>query len=471
MSELPSAIIENPPLHRRPWVRKLGIAIVVIAAALVARKMWHALWRSDSNRELEKAQDRARKKVGDGLDAMFEQQLDHDTNYLRLDSVLDTHLTPDVSDVECANGLNAAFDEALGKDVVVVATSDWRDAPHLKVVGKFAPTDQVFQLPHSDKTYAGLSMSADVTFLGKTFHVDVKPADQFEFSYVRDPIPLGGIDDFQIKGGITQGTCRELGYAILEKVTTWKRPAAEKRDPVTDCEQGFGCGDNAEQVAAKDPAAAAKMYQSACDDKDQDACIHAADLELGLSKGHDDHFAQAKVSLEMACARDLARTCAAAARVILSPSDAGDYEREEALRFLLRGCDLGDRDACTAAAPVVKKSKFAEAAPLFAGAKAVHSKTYGDIFALRWGQWTKFDMGQPTLWVTKQPAHPDADAVVTRFERSALPKGLLIPDSVDVVYAVARKASGEACNQCNPSGGGDGMFAMRSLDCVCVIAP
>jgi hypothetical protein len=475
MTELPQAIIDNPPLHRRPWVRKLGIAIAVVAALLVAKKLWHAAWRSDSNKQLEKAQSEARKRVGNALDPMFDDQLDNDDTALLLDAKFDVTRTPDVTDSACENGLTAAFDEALGKNVVVVTTSDWKGhAPHLGVTATFTPTDQVFQLPHSDKTYTGVAMSADVKFLDKAFHVDVKPAEEFEFSYVRDPMPLGGIDDFQVKSGIAQGACQQLGYAILEKVTTWRRPTVKPRDPVKDCEHGFGCSDNAEQVAAKDPAAAAKMYQAACDDRDQDACLRAADLELSLAKGHDDHYIRAELGLEMSCSSDLAKTCAAAARVLLTPQAGkppSDYERDKALPFLLRGCDLGDADACTAAAPVVKQSKqFAEAAPLFTGATAARSKTYGSIFALKWGQWTALDPGQPTLWVTKEPAHPDDTTLVRRFDRSELPKGLVIPDNVDVVYAIARKEMGDVCAACKPSGGGEGAFAFRALDCVCVIA-
>src|ERR1700733_6115236 len=170
MADLPHAIIDNPPLHRSAWVRKLGIAIAVVAGLFVAKKLWHAAWRSDSNKRLEKSQDEARKRVGHDLDQMFEDQLDNDDNALLLDAKFDIAHTPDVTDVACENGLTAAFDDALGKNVVVVMTSDWKGhAPHLGVTATFAPTDQAFQLPHSDKTYTGLSMSADVKFLGKVF--------------------------------------------------------------------------------------------------------------------------------------------------------------------------------------------------------------------------------------------------------------------------------------------------------------
>lgn len=475
MGELPSAIIENPPLHRRRWVRKLAITIAVVAAALVARKAWHAAWRSDSNKQLEKAQDRARNNVGKGLDAMFDQQLDSDSNALKFDGQLEFASSLDVRDYDCAKGIDAAFAEALGKDVVSVSTSEWiGDAPRLRVVASFTPTDQVFQLPHSNKGYAGLRMSADVNFLGNAFHVDVKPADRVEFSHMRDPVPFDANDDSLVASGLVQGTCQQLGYAILERLTTWKRPVPEKRDPVKECERGFDCRDNAEQVATKDPAAATKMYQSACRDNDEEACLRGADLQLQLAKGHDDHYMAARVLLENACMSELARTCAAAGRVILTPAPGtpeSDYEVNEALPFLVRGCDLGDRDACSTTAQVVKHSKFAEAAPLFTGATSARSKTYGSIFALHWGQWTTIDPGQPTLWVTKEPVHPDGDTLVTRFERRALPNGLVIPDNVDVVYAVAHKATGEPCQRCNPSGRLVSIYSMPSIDCVCVLAP
>jgi len=67
---------------------------------------------------------------------------------------------------------------------------------------------------------------------------------------------------------------------------------------------------------------------------------------------------------------------------------------------------------------------------------------------------------------TKEPAHADANTLVMRFDRSELPKGLAIPDNVDVVYAIASKTIGDRCTVCKPSGGS----SFRAIDCVCVIA-
>ena len=209
------------------------------------------------------------------------------------------------------------------------------------------------------------------------------------------------------------------------------------------------------------------MYLAAGGDHDEAGCLRAA--ELAVSGSHDDRIS-AEFQLEMACAGDLAKTCAATARVLLAPTPdkpTSDYEREKALPLLLRGCDLGDPEACTAALPLVKQSKeVAEAATLLAGATSARSKIYGSIFALKWGQWTSLDRGQATLWVTKEPAHADANTLVMRFDRSELPKGLAIPDNVDVVYAIASKTIGDRCTVCKPSGGS----SFRAIDCVCVIA-
>src|SRR3569623_1972223 len=105
MAELPQAIIVNPPLHRRPWVRKIAIAIAIVIGLFVAKKAWHAIWRSDSSKELEKLQDQARERVGPGRDSMFEAQLDNDDNTLVHEAKLDVSRTPDANAVACEHGL------------------------------------------------------------------------------------------------------------------------------------------------------------------------------------------------------------------------------------------------------------------------------------------------------------------------------------------------------------------------------
>jgi hypothetical protein len=196
------------------------------------------------------------------------------------------------------------------------------------------------------------------------------------------------------------------------------------------------------------------------------------------SPGRTDR-ALARVALEMACQRDLAHACTGAAQVSLIADEAGtppsDYQRREALPFALRACDLGDRDACTLAAPLVKNTPYAEAAPLLGGAKSVASKQMGTLFAFRWGQWTKMDRGQPTLWGTKRPSKLPEGAIVRELGAATLPRGIVPPPGVETVYALALDGGhggyDAPCDHCNPSGGGGSIYSMRSLDCVCAVSP
>jgi hypothetical protein len=84
------------------------------------------------------------------------------------------------------------------------------------------------------------------------------------------------------------------------------------------------------------------------------------------------------------------------------------------------------------------------------------------------------ERGQPTVWVTSRPPRIPDGAIATPFDVSALPRGIIAPAGATTVYAVALDdglgAHGERCDRCMPSGG-DGVFAMRSSNCVCALAP
>ncbi|MEO7093732.1 MAG: hypothetical protein ABI175_10810, partial [Polyangiales bacterium] len=124
---------------------------------------------------------------------------------------------------------------------------------------------------------------------------------------------------------------------------------------------------------------------------------------------------------------------------------------------------------------LVKGTPFAEAAKLLLDGKPVVTKRMGTLFAFRWGQWTKMDNGQPTLWVTRRPSNPPAGGVVREFAVGDLPRGVVAPPGVETVYAVAlRGGHGEydtTCDRCNSSAKGTSIYAMRALDCVCAIGP
>jgi hypothetical protein len=95
----------------------------------------------------------------------------------------------------------------------------------------------------------------------------------------------------------------------------------------------------------------------------------------------------------------------------------------------------------------------------------------GTLFAFRWGQWTKMDRGQPTMWSTSRPSKLPEGALVREFSIDKLPRGIVAPHGVETVYAIALDRNGDDCGVCKPSGGGDSIYSMRSYDCVCALNP
>ena len=489
MSDIPSAFVQRPrpPLRPAPSrakaIRTVAAVAVVSGACFVGWRLVRPWFQSEQTKELEARQDQARARIGHGLDALFDRQLDTGERSVELVAQLDVAggLGAGYDDSHCGLGFDDAFKEALGSDLVTFSTlGGMPGSERLEITAKITPSGTQFQLPNSNTAYPGIAMTADLVFLGKHVHADVQPAASIEFQRVLIGVPLDGPSAEDVAGGVMEGTCKQAGYALLEALTTWRRPPPPPEpDPVTECDQGFHCRENADLLAPTQPATAAKLYAKACDHDDDDACVRGAELEMSLAKGLDDHRAQAEVMLEMACTRDLPHACAASGRLKLVPLAPGEpvsaADRAEAVAGFLRACDLGLHDACAAAAPLLHGTPLADAAPLLTGAPSVRSRTLGRVFALRWGQWTKFDRGQPTAWVTAPPAHLADAALVTPFAVDHLPAGIVAPAGADMVYAVAfdkgRGQIDDRCERCMPSGGGKDMFSMRSMDCVCAIAP
>lgn len=483
MNDVPRAHVENSriPLHQRPGIRKAVTVAAIVAACVGGWKLLKMATRSEANKKLEARQDKARAQIGHGLDDLFERQLDEDTNRVALVLKLDTDraLGDRYSGTGCAKGLEQAFAEALGPDVVSVSSSTYGDSGlRLELAGNVTATDRRFQLPHSRTEYTGIRLVGDLKLVGKTVHVDVEPPADLEFEYTRYSFDMGGVTDSDVAGGIMQGTCRQAGYVLLEQLTSWKRPEPPPpSDPMKDCERGFHCRESADALAETDPATAAELYAKACQHDDEEACeLLAAIVIASPSRAKD---ALARVTLDLACSQEQARACAAGAQVALISDEPGkppsDWRRRDALLLALRACDLGVRDACTMAAPLVKGTPYAEAAPLLAGASSVKSKRMGTLFALRWGQWTNMDRGQPTMWATKRPAKLPEGAIVREFSGDKLPRGIVPPSGVETVYAIALDGGhggvDTQCAVCKPSGGGGSIYSMRNMDCVCSLTP
>lgn len=61
--------------------------------------------------------------------------------------------------------------------------------------------------------------------------------------------------------------------------------------------------------------------------------------------------------------------------------------------------------------------------------------------------------------------------MVTPFSGDRIPSSIHPPDGVGTVYAIALRGYGDHCMQCMPSGGGNSIYSMRAMSCVCAIAP
>jgi len=444
MRDIPAAIVEGPRPPLRPAFRK---AIIVAVMAVACGAGWQVVassLRSDASKELEARQDKARASIGSGLDALFAHQLDLGNTSIELAMSLDGEgdTQPGYTAAHCSMGFDRAFSEALGPGVVSFSTVAIAPVPssRLVIAAKLRWSGQQFRIPSTNVGYPGLVMNADMTYLGKTVHADVVPIADAQFEQYELGVSLAGTSTTDVDAGVIQRTCTQAAYALLEGLTTWKRPPPPPRpDPVKECEDGFHCVDNAEALAASDRATAARLYATACDRDYGEGCLRGADLEIELSKGVDDHRARAHAMLDIACDKQLAGTCAAAGRIALVPVAPGEpvsqQQRHESLVYDLRGCDIGAESACYAAAELLANTRFADAAPLLIGTEWAASKTFGTIFAFRPGQWTK--RGAPTIWVTRSPAPVPDGATVTPVPVDQVPAGIDVPEGANTVYAVA----------------------------------
>lgn len=453
--------------------------VVVVAAGFGGWKLFKKLTRSEESKQLEERQDRLRSQIGDGLDDLFSAQLDADTKLVQLVATLevDRGLAQSYEPSDCAKGFHEAFEDALGPDVIEVSTAYTRKGPRLELAGAIRPSGREFVLPHEKQPYPGISLDADVKLGGKSVHVTVEPGSDIKFEVTRYGYLPEKTSANEVAAGIFQATCKQAGYEVLAKLTSWKRPApAKPADPMAACESGFHCVESGDELAASDPAKAAKLYATACQHDDPEACTRLG--ALALESSGSETRSLARVTLEMACHSRVASACADAAQVTLIPYEAGTpvsaSQKADALTLALRGCDLGASGGCSIATGLVKGTLFAEAAKLLVDGAPVATKKMGTLFAFHWGQWTKMDNGQPTLWVTKKPAGLPPGAIVRAFSAGELPVGITAPAGAATVYAIALDGGHGGqydgpCERCASGEPSKGLYAMASLECVCML--
>ncbi|MBX3159264.1 MAG: hypothetical protein KF773_25065 [Deltaproteobacteria bacterium] len=472
MSQVPPAIVHGAPMWKRPGARKAAVVVVALGAAYGAFRVARPYLRSDTYKRLAEQHERARAKIGDGLDELFARQLSRESNAVKVVATLaaGAGLDGDLYTADaCARGLSDAFKEALGTDVVRFSTYESSDV-ELVLTGKLAPSGSGFQLPHSQRVFPGIILTGEAKLLDTTLALEVRPPADVQFTQYMsgaDIIFSSGPSDHAVASGIMQGTCRELGYDLLEKMTSWKRPAPPKRDPVADCKRGFHCRETAESLEADDPKTAAELYGEACRHDDDVACVRYGELELAQPTLEADRAARLHVTLEMGCRSEMPGACRMAGLVAMP---ATEHQRAEALVFFLRGCDLGDDASCPRAAALLADTAFADGAPLLLGRRTVATKQFGTAFAVRWGQWTRSDPGQPTLWVTRRPSRLPKGALVRELDGDRIPRGIVPPEGASTVYAIALDGGGDPCDRCNPSGPGPTPFSITPTQCICALA-
>ena len=468
------ATFEHSP-GRWMWNR-IPIAIAVVVIAVIGWKLVKPLLRSEETKRLMKHHAQIRERLGDGLDPLFAEQVDAGDSRVQLRGKF--QIGDDLvgyTGAGCAAGFDAAFKDVLGEGVVrVVGPSfDAQGIPKLELTAKLTAGESTFQKQSSQESFPSVALVGDIELGGVTAHVDVKPPDQLDIHYETYGTSILGhrsatLDE--IRNGIVEGTCQEAGYALLEAVTTWRRPEPKPaKDPVDACKEGFHCREAADALLTKDPAKASDLYTRACISAgDDEACLLAASLVTP-----DGDYGEARAMLEVGCSGRRIAPCVAAATVALIPRHSGepitDYERRNALRDFLRACDRGLAEACPLAGALLEGTPFAEAAKLPGTQKSVASKRFGTILALRWGQTTNLDRGQAIAWVTRRPRPMNAQTVIREFPVAELPAEIVAPPGLRTVYAVAlERGFGDLCTACNPDQESRG-YVMAPTQCICAL--
>lgn len=453
--------------------KRIAIGVGVVVIAIVGWKLVRPLSRSKATKQLMEQHAQIRERLGDGLDPLFDEQVSAGDNHVEFRGTfeIDRELI-NFSGAGCAAGFNAAFADALGKDVVVVddPTFDTKGNPQLELTAKLSFGGSTFQPQNSSESFQSVALAGDIELAGVKARVDVKPPERVKISYTQYGITLfdrNGASPEDIRKGIVAGTCQEAGYALLEAVTTWKRPSTPAVDLEKQCSEGFNCRAAGDSLVVKRPVRAAQMYTEACvRADDDDACLLAAALVKP-----DAEFGYPRSLLGLGCSGQRAAPCYAAGLVDLVPTATGnkvtEASRRDALRYFLRACDRGLADACKQLPPLLERTPFAEAKDLPVTHEPVVSKRFGTIFALRWGQWTDEDHGQPTAWVTKRPQLDKA--IVREFAVATMPAGITAPAGVGTVYAVALERAGKACTRCSVDEPSRGLLRMAPTTCLCAL--
>jgi hypothetical protein len=247
----------------------------------------------------------------------------------------------------------------------------------------------------------------------------------------------------------------------------WQPHTFGQPDSSVDCYRASSCIEMAKSLSATNPRDAEHLLVVGCDrlysDEACDQLLMLAINQWIATKLPPSEAAQG--ALDHQCMMGSPGACiAAGALQVMYGGDEFEvrWRMWTALADSLRACGLSDAYSCGLEEDL-SHTPFSEAIPLLAKNKPVASKTMGTILSLSWGQLTRYDEGQPTLWVTKAPKNLPKNAIVQPFDARDLPDGIVAPHGVNTVFAVGlRYGDEERCTVCNAPG---------ARDCVCALPP
>jgi hypothetical protein len=103
---------------RPRWWRRVAVGVVIAVVAIVGWKLLEPLLRSEATKRLMVHHSQIRERLGDGLDPLFDEQVDAGSNVVVLRGKFE--IARDLSGYSgagCADGFDAAFEDVLGLGV------------------------------------------------------------------------------------------------------------------------------------------------------------------------------------------------------------------------------------------------------------------------------------------------------------------------------------------------------------------
>jgi len=437
----------------------------------------------------------------------------------------------------CPRGISEAFAELTGSDVIAFDGSvvDWQ--PQLRMRWTTRASGTGYVEPHSRRIYPGITIEGELELLGRASTIakatfTVSPPSDIQFTTYGLGNPFGGGNDPELASALGSSACKQAAFVLIEQLTGWKpppKPVPGLDDRVTRCGKRDGNACYGAAVAYRDgvgvpadPARAAKLFEDGCNTGSLDsarACVEGAALLLELERTRPqkpgslrvkgEARSSARFMLRKGCEAHDPTACERAGALQLAPRPGGAVARpsdvDEALLWLVRGCDLGSREACqlastTLANPGVQGTRThagalalarracagepaCPGADRHAKAAATDAAVFGvplakdRVFDIRWGDWYRGDEGQLVAWIASA-SEPTAvrarlSGLYSRtrvYAVDELPFGPQPPPNTRTVWAVIagspRADTDQACNtECKT---GEAYEMMYIHGCVCL---